>query len=132
MPPLAIIGGIMAAGSVAGGAIAAHGASSAANAQSQAAMSAAQLEAQSAREALDFQKQQFGIQQQELAPWYGAGVSGLVNLANLLGLEVPGNYYQPGQQMPGGSTSAPAGNGVPTVNGASYPSGARNQRFLNF
>ncbi len=51
--------------------------------QADAAKQAAQLQAQSAANSLDFQKQQFATQQQNLAPWLQAGKGALSTLSGL-------------------------------------------------
>jgi hypothetical protein len=80
-----------AAGSIGGAAIASHGASSAAGAQAGAAEQAAQLQHQDAQAALDFQKQQLGIQQQNAAPWLASGRGALSSLDNLMGITPQGS-----------------------------------------
>jgi hypothetical protein len=63
---------------------------SAAGTQANAALSAEQLQYQAQQEALDFQKQQWAIQQQELQPFLQTGTAGLSQLAQLLGVGTPG------------------------------------------
>jgi hypothetical protein len=71
------------AGSIGSAAIASHAAGKAASAQSNAATSAAQLQAQSAKDSLDFQKQEWQTQQQNMAPWLQAGKGALGELSGL-------------------------------------------------
>lgn len=65
---------------IAGAAIAGHGASSAAKTQADAANQAAQVQAKSAQDALDFQKQQYNTNQQQIAPWLQAGTAAIGQL----------------------------------------------------
>lgn len=81
MPPLAIVGGLALGGSIIG----AVGASKAAGAQAGAAKSAAQLQFELGEESLNFQKQQYAQNQQNIAPWLRAGTQGIGTLAGLLG-----------------------------------------------
>ena len=81
------LGVTSAIGSIAGGAIASSGANKAASTQSDAALQAAQLQHQDAQDALNFQKQQYTTQQQQLAPWLSAGTTAINQLA---GEQVPG------------------------------------------
>jgi len=76
----AIIGGISAAGSLGGAAIAAHGAGK----QADAAMEAAQLQHQDAQDALNFQKQQYADQQKNIAPWLQAGQGAITSLSDMV------------------------------------------------
>lgn len=76
------IGGIGA--SIAGGAIASHGANKAADTQAQAAQSAAQLQKQSADDALAFQKQQYSDTQKNQAPFLQAGQGAIGQLSDLM------------------------------------------------
>jgi hypothetical protein len=78
----ALVGGTLAAG-IGGAAISAHAAGQAADAQAGAAKSAAQLQADEAKNALDFQKQEWTTQQQNMAPWLQAGKGALGNLSAL-------------------------------------------------
>src|SRR5579859_2346846 len=80
---LAIGMGTAAAGGIAGAAISANASENAANAQVSAAEQAQQLQAQEAQNALDFQKQQWETQQQNLAPWLSAGKGALGELQGL-------------------------------------------------
>jgi|SRR5581483_5100226 len=108
MPPLAIMGGIMAAGGLASAAIGANAAGNAADAQANAAIQAANIQANQANKALDFQKAQYATGQQELAPWLQGGAEGLAQLMYGLGLPVSGNATIPG--------AAPAGQAKPGAN----------------
>jgi len=94
---LGIIGGIGAAGSIAGSAISANAAGNAASTQAQAAQSAAQLQHQDSQDALDFQKQQYETSQQQQAPWLQAGQSGLNALQYGLGIGGTANGSGVGQ-----------------------------------
>lgn len=105
--PLAAIAAIGAIGSVAGGAIAAHGAGSAAKTQADAALSAAQIQAQQDQKALDFQKGTYGNQQQEMAPYLNVGYGGLANLAYLAGV------LPRGGSTTSGTATLPSANGGP-------------------
>lgn len=78
------LGVASAAGSVAGGAIAAHGAGKAADAQTAAANHAADIQHQDAEEALAFQKQQYADQQKNAAPWLQAGQTALGQLSSAM------------------------------------------------
>jgi len=91
---LAIAGGIGAAGSLGGAALESNAAGNAASAQVSGADYAAQLQAEEAQNALNFQKQEWNTQQQNLAPWLNAGGQGLSQLETLLG--VGGNKTAPG------------------------------------
>ncbi len=50
---------------------------------------AAELEAQAAKEALEWQKQQYGVRQRQLAPAINVGNASTVRLADLMGLSAP-------------------------------------------
>jgi hypothetical protein len=95
MPPLAIIGGIAAAGSIGSAAMGSHAAGSAADAQANAAMSAAQLQHQDAQDALAFQKQQYGTQQKQLAPYLQTGTNSLSQLGYLSGIGPQNAQHNP-------------------------------------
>lgn len=101
MPPLAIIGGIAAAGSIGGAAISAHAANKAASAQANAANYAANLQHQDAAQALAYQKQQDAYNRSIMAPFVATGTSANMTLANLMGLRP--NY----QTAPNGTPYAP-------------------------
>src|SRR6185369_3043288 len=111
MPPLAIMGGIAAAGSIGQAAIGSHGASSAANAQAQAAMQAAQLQHQDAQAALDFQKSQYNTSQQQMAPWLRGGTNALNQLLYLSGVgpQTAQQFATAGGYGQGAPAGAPAG-----------------------
>ncbi|MCU1301969.1 MAG: hypothetical protein JWQ87_2253 [Candidatus Sulfotelmatobacter sp.] len=78
------LGAMAAAGSVGGAAISANAAGNAANTQASAAQQAQQLQADEAQKSLDFQKQQWDTQQQNMAPWLSAGKSALGQLNGLM------------------------------------------------
>jgi hypothetical protein len=105
MPPIVIAGAIAAAGAVGGAAISSSAAGKAASTQAGAAKSAAQLQYEAAQNALGFQQQQWGAQQQQMQPYLQAGYGGLANLQNLLGIAPQGNYptgpFNAGTSMPG-------------------------------
>jgi len=82
--PLAAIAAIGVAGSIAGGAIAAHGAGQAANAQVGAANHAADLQHQDTQAALAYQKEKDALAQQNAAPWLHAGQEALGQLSGYL------------------------------------------------
>ena len=103
----AIVGGIGAAGSIGGAAIASSGANKAAQTQASAADQAAQLQYQASQNALDFQKQQYATSQQELQPWLQSGGAALSNLNYLLGLGGQYNSTAPTSASVG-NTSLPA------------------------
>lgn len=86
MPPLAVGGGLALGGSIIG----AIAAGKAASTQANAALQAAQLERQSAQEALAFQKQVFGTEQANIAPWLKAGQGAITSLSALAGGGLPG------------------------------------------
>jgi hypothetical protein len=75
---------LAAAGALGGAGIGAIGASKAAGAQSRAAMSAAELQHEDAQSALDFQKQMFGTEQQNQAPFLKAGQGAITDLSSLM------------------------------------------------
>jgi hypothetical protein len=99
--------GLGAAGSVAGAGIAAHGAGQAAKTQAQAAEDAANLQYKSGQEALDFTKQQYAQGYQNLFPYLSLGTGGLVNLANLLGINIPGSGGSSGSSATGQRNATP-------------------------
>jgi hypothetical protein len=74
MPPVVAAAGIAGLGSIAGGLIASSGASHAANVQNQADQAA-----------INEQRRQFNVTDQELAPFRQAGQAGLTGFGNLLG-----------------------------------------------
>ncbi len=75
-------GGLLTVGLIGAG-TGAFGSIFGANKQADAAKQAAQLQAQSAANSLDFQKQQFATEQQNLAPWLQAGKGALSTLSGL-------------------------------------------------
>lgn len=85
-----IAGGVGAAGSIAGAAMGSHAAGKAAGEQSDAAKYSADLQYKASQQALDFQKQQWDTQQQNMAPWLTSGKEGLGQLDYLLGVGGPG------------------------------------------
>jgi hypothetical protein len=95
MPPLAIAGGLAAAGSIGGALIGGSAATSAASTQAAAATTAAELQAQSAQQALNFQEQVYNQTQQTQAPILQGEEGALANLESLLGVPVQGNEFQP-------------------------------------
>lgn len=114
----AIMAGIGAATSIGGAAIAAHGAGEAANTQAGSANYAAQLQAQQAQQALDFQKQQYGTQQAELAPYLQSGYGALSALNYGLGLP---SYNA-------GGSSVQGANGIGTIPLPVNPGAAAGQQ----
>jgi hypothetical protein len=111
------IGGIAAAG------IGAAGSIGAASQQAGAAKDAAQLQYESAQQALEFQKQQWATQQQNIAPWLQTGQGAIGNLGWLLGVTPGGMQQSPwGPTTPGGYSAAPGMATAPTV--AGRPAGA--------
>lgn len=107
-----VAGGLAAAGSLGGAAVASSGANKAAQTQSNAALDAAQLQHQDAQAALGFQEQQYNTSQKELAPWLQSGQSGLANLDYLLGVGPNGSPS---------STTAPGAPGVPATMSGTNP-----------
>lgn len=92
------------ASGVGGAAIASHGADKAASTQASAADQAAQLQHQDAKDALDFQKQQYNTQQEQIAPWLKAGTTAINQLAgtNVPNFQAPTNVTEqndPGYQF---------------------------------
>ena len=79
-----VAGGLAAAGSIGGAAIAGSAAGHAADTQAQAAEYAAQLQKQEADAALAFQKQEFSTQQANEAPFLKAGQGAIGDLSSLL------------------------------------------------
>lgn len=82
---IAIGAGVSAAGAIGGAAISANAAGNAASVQANAAKQAQTLQATEAQNALDFQKQEWGTQQQNEAPFLAAGTQGVNQLSQLLG-----------------------------------------------
>jgi len=99
-----------AGGAIAGGLIASHGATSAANTQAAAADKAGQLQYNLGEDQLGFEKGVYGNQQSEIAPYLNMGYAGLANLGYLTGLvQAPGARPMPASPgAPGtGATSPP-------------------------
>lgn len=111
-----IMAGVGLAGSIGGAAIGANAAGNAASDQSQAAEQAAQLQYQASQNALGFQEQQYGQNQQNLQPWLQSGTGALSNLDYLMGISP-----QTSQQFQSGGVSmAPTGQPMlPNPNGGS-------------
>jgi hypothetical protein len=115
-----IAGGLAAAGSLGGAAIASSAAGNAAKTQSTAAMNAAQLQYLSGQNALDFQKQVWNQQQANIAPWQQSGSNAISTLDQLMGLNPPNT---------GGSTTAQGGPSIPGVPGS--PGGSTQPPLQN-
>lgn len=126
----ALIGGLGAASSLGGAAISSSAAGNAASTQAAAAEQAAQLQYQAEQQALGFQEQVWGQQQQNLAPWLQSGVGALGTLDQLMGLNapnVPANYGQP--QTPNATAPSPYGNRPIPQTGATGPMGTAQQNL---
>ena len=82
---MSVLGTIGAVGALGGAAIGAVGANAAAGKQSSAAVQAANIQAQEAQNALDFQKQVYAQNQQNIAPWLQAGQGAVTQLSQLAG-----------------------------------------------
>ena len=108
MPFLAAIpiGAAVLGGSLAGAGIGAAGSIISSGQQAGAAKNAAQLQYLAQQQALDFQKQQWAQQQQNIAPWLQAGQGALGNLSWLMGVTPPGTQYSP-NPTGGGYSAAP-------------------------
>src|ERR1700756_258188 len=101
-----LVGGLAGAGgSIASGVLGANAAGNAAQDQSQAAQQAAQLQYQASQNALDFEKQQYNQNQQNLAPWLQSGTGALSNLNYLLGISPETSQQFTGGQSPLGGSS---------------------------
>lgn len=87
--PALLMGGIAAGGSLAGAALSSNAAGKAASTQASAAEQAQQLQATEAQNALDFQKQEFATNQQNMQPWLQAGQGALGKLTNLQPFQAP-------------------------------------------
>lgn len=83
---MSVTGTIGAIGAIGGGIASAVGSSKASGAQADAANNAANLERQNAVDALNFQKQVYSNQQQNIAPWLASGKGALSNLDYLMGV----------------------------------------------
>ncbi len=104
MPPVVIAAVIGAAGTAGGAALAAHGATSAANDQ-----------AQTAANALAFEKQQLAQKQSLLQPYEGLGEEGGSQLGSLLGLAPLAPRIDPNTGLPlAPGTVAPTNLAAPT------------------
>lgn len=114
-----------------GSLLGASAANNAANTQANSANYAAQLQSQEAQNALDFQKQQYGTSQQELAPFLQSGYGALANLNYLLGLPNSDQpLYQYGQQS--NPTSAGVTGNLPDIpNIPQYIPGAHGEEMPN-
>jgi hypothetical protein len=116
MPITAGVGALVGGG-IASSAIGANAAGNAADTQANAANYAAQLQSQNASQALNFQQQQFGQQQQNIAPWLQSGTGALGSLDYLLGVtpqQPTGNFSATGINPPG--VNAPPQSAVATPN----------------
>ena len=118
-----VAGGIGAAGSLGGAALASSGANKAAQTQANAANQAAQLQYQASQNALDFQKQQWNTTQQQMQPWLQAGTSGVDRLSYLLGLNPSGgssarSSLSPAMNMPYQANAQPGQSQVFNPNGS--------------
>jgi hypothetical protein len=111
--------GIIAASTIGAAGIGAVGSGLASSAQAGAAKTAAQTQLELGQESLDFQKQQFQTEQQNLAPWLNAGTGGINELAYLLGIT---------PQTPTGGTAATLGLGNPQTGGSPPILGPPGQR----
>lgn len=100
---IAIGAGVSAAGALGGAALSSHAAGEAASAQAGAAKSAAELQFEESQNALNFQKDQWNTQQENMAPWLNAGKGALGTLSSLL--KTPGQGLL--QAYPGGPFVAP-------------------------
>lgn len=123
-----IIGGIGAAGSLGGAAIASSGAQNAASTQAQASNEAAQLQYQLGEQNLGFQQQVYNQQQQNIAPWLQSGQGALGTLDQLLGINAPVQGGAPAQaQVPMGLPIIPGGPDPFTTGGGqfSFPGGTQ-------
>lgn len=112
----AIIGAaaIGAGGSLAAGALGSKAAGQAASTQAAAGERAAELQYQASREALDFQKQVFGWQQQAFQPWLQTGTGALANLSHLMGIPFQQQAAAGGAQ-PGAGTTPSGGERLITL-----------------
>jgi hypothetical protein len=118
---MSVTGTIGAIGAIGGGIASAVGSSAAAGAQADAANNAANLQRQNAVDALNFQKQVYGDQQKNIAPWLASGRGALSNLDFLMGIrpqtDAPpqGQIGQTGGGVPGSGTGNPFVPGVGPV-----------------
>jgi hypothetical protein len=81
-----ISAGIAAVATIGGGMMSSSAAASAASTQADAANRASDLQAQSTRESLDFQREMYGQQRADIAPYRQAGLTAQNRLLTLLGL----------------------------------------------
>ena len=84
--PDPISAGIAAVATIGGGMMSSSAAASAASTQADAANRASDLQAQSTRESLDFQREMYGQQRADIAPYRQAGLTAQNRLLTLLGL----------------------------------------------
>lgn len=62
---------------------------------------AAELQAQAAEQALQWEKEQYGVRQRQLAPTIGVGNAATLRLGDLMGLQAPqGGYQAPPETQP--------------------------------
>lgn len=128
-----ILAGVGAAGSIGGALIGSSASNNAANTQANAANNAAALQYQASQNALDFQKQQWAQQQQNLSPWLQTGAGALSNLAYLLGVNPDTSVgqttnYQTGTGVSGTRLIGQTGAQSPTVaNGGIRPQAGVSQ-----
>lgn len=99
----AIMAGVGLAGSIGSAAIGSSAAEDAAQTQANAADQAAQLQYKESQDALNFQKQQYGDSQSELAPFLQSGAGALSNLDYLLGISQPSALNGTATGTPGGT-----------------------------
>lgn len=111
---IAIGAGVSAAGALGGAALSSSAAGNAAKTQADASKSAAQLQFESGQNALQFQEGQYNNTLGMEMPYYNAGLSGLTNLENLMGIlpASASNTKIPNPQplnvgMPGSPSGAP-------------------------
>jgi hypothetical protein len=111
------IAGAGLVGGVASSAIGANAAGNAASTQANSSNYAAQLQAQEAQNALNFQEQQYGQGQQNLAPWLQSGTGALSQLDNLLGISPQSPSSYPTGSTPAVPNSVTNGQPLQTYNG---------------
>lgn len=71
--------------------------------------------AKAAQDALDWEKQQYGVRQEQLAPTIGVGNAARLRLGDLMGLQAPeGGYHAPAVTQPNGVAVTNAPPVVPT------------------
>lgn len=138
--PLAAVAGIGAIGSIIGGVVGSNAAGNAASTQAAAANHAADLQSQAAKDALNFNKLQYGNSLNLLSPYYNTGVSANNRLASLMGLRPnqglpPGviNPNAPQGQVGGGVPGSGVGNGfVPGIGPVPSNATGNGSRFQPF